>query len=528
MKSNMILSTLMIVFLGLTACAKPKAEKKEPQADPGNVITKVAMPPIMLQVFYRLPGQHAALKKALEPVTGPAIGFVWPHVESVQSLSVWVFEPPVSTPGKFTPPRFVTCIKGKATDWLYLAQLQSPEGKPIEFVKDSMQRIRGPEGSHPVYYLQDRGQFACLGSTEALASDAFGWPDPALPAGGFAMVHGHVPSLFSLSGQQDFTTAVDSLMALSGVTQQQMAKVRELFASLEDITLTFDLSPGLEWLSRLDLVWKQTPEFFHTPKKSRIPFSEHTLADLHLEFRDGRWMGIELWPLFEKETGLDLREQVKKFINDLQAIDFQLVRQDEGRLAARVVIDAPSQDEFLHGRMGELMKKLPEKDKFSVKSLPASPEVSVWEAAPTAAEDADVRSVVNQFFGGAVRVESSRSPGAIVWTFGQWPESGAPVAMPDDNQRAVWAMLPFFNMALPIIEEQDKSPQPRYTPYPTVPQDPWRISARFDTSKKALQLEGSMPLGAWLTSFKVHPELLKRMQNLNKPAPPATAPPSDL
>ncbi len=531
MKNTGIVAIFLTVLALGPGCSKAPAEKKEASgkpsgSDPGNVLRKVEMPKVMVQLHYRLPAQSDKLKAALAPLAGPTLPLIWPHLESVKSLSMWVFEPPASTPGTFTPPRFVLCLKGKATDWLYLGSLQTPDDKAISFVKDQMQSIRGPEGSHPVYYLLDRGAWACLGSTEALARDAFGWTAPKGSADGVVLLQGHVPSLFSMSAQKDFATAVDSLMALSGVTALQMAKVRELFASLEEVQLTFDLNQGLEWLTRLDLVWKESPGFFHAAQKSRIPFSERTLIDLHLEFREGKWMGVELWPLFQNEAGPDSRDKVQAFLGRLKAIDLQLVRQDEGRMAGRIVIDAPGQETFLLEAMEKLVAKLPEKDKYGVRSVEKTADAAIWEAVPTAAEDADVRGVVNTFFGGTMRIESRRSSDAVTWTFGQWPEA-APIATTDDNQRAVWAMLPFFNLVLPYVEEQKQAPPPRYTPYPSVPQDPWRVSARFDAPKKALVLEGSFPLGAWLLSAKEHPEILKRMETLKK-APAPTAPASDL
>ncbi len=524
----MFLVAALFAALLAPACSKPPAEKEDKDSRAGRkMVRQVKMPASMLQVHYRLPPRSGELKDALTPLAGPAVAMVWPHLEGLRSFSAWVFEPPTPTPGQMTPPKFVMCLSGKATDWLYVANLQSPEGAPVSFQKDKMQKIRGPEGSHPVYFLQDRGGQACLGSTEALARDALDWVQPEYPADGLLRIQGNVPQLFSMGQQKDFATALDSMMALSGVSDKQLQEFKQLFAGMETFSLDVDLGPKLASLVRLEMVWKDAPGFFAAPGKSRLPFTERTVADLHLEFDAGRWMGMDLWTVFEKETSEELRPKVQKFLNDLRSIDFQVAMVDGGRLAGRVEIRADGQEAFLMEAAEKLMKGAAGDEKYSVKELQKAGDVHTWEATPTAAEDADNRLVVNRLFGGALRFESRRAEGSVVWTLGAWPE-GTPAPLVDDNQRAVFAMLPFFNVVLPVIEEVNAVPEPRYKPYPTVPQDPWRLSVRFDPPKKAMTIETALPVGAWLRSVKDHPGILERMQKLDKAAPGKTAPPSDL
>jgi hypothetical protein len=523
----MFLVAALFASLVAPACSKPPDKEDKDSRAGRKMVRQVKMPASMLQLHYRLPPRSGELKTALTPLAGPAVAMVWPHLEGLRSFSAWVFEPPTPTPGQMTPPKFVMCLSGKATDWLYVANLQSPEGAPVSFQKDRMQKIRGPEGSHPVYFLQDRGGHACLGSTEALARDALDWVQPEFPADGLLRIQGNVPQLFSLGAQKDFASALDSMMALSGVTDKQLQEFKQFFAGMETFSLDVDLGPQLASLVRLEMTWKDAPGFFAAPGKSRIPFTDRTVADLHLEFDGGRWMGMELWPLFEQETSAELRPQVQKFLADLRSIDFQVAMVDGGRLASRVELRAEGQEAFLMEAAGKLMKAAAEEDKYSVKELEKSADVLAWEATPTAAEDASTRLVVNRLFGGAFRLESRKVPGGVVWTGGAWPE-GKPAPLVDDNQRVVFAMLPFFNLVLPVIEEVNGVPEPRFQSFPSVPQDPWRLSVRFDPAKKAMTIETALPVGAWLRSVKDYPGILERMQKLDSPAPGKAAPPSDL
>jgi len=535
MKTPKIFATMSILALLLSvSCGKPPKEKDSaagPGSGPGSgkVATRAVRPRAMLELHYRIPARLDELKKELTAVAGPAVGLIWPHLESLKGFSAWVFEPPDPTPGKLATPKFVLCITGKATDWLYLAQLQSPEGAPVAFVKDQVQKIKGPEGAHPVYFLLDKGGAACLGSTEALARDAHDWSAPALPSDGVVLLLGHVPSLFSLGAQQDFAAAMESMMALSGVTAKQLQEFKALFAGMEETRLQIDLGADLASLVRLDFVWKEAPAFFAAPGKSRLPFTGRTLFDLHLEFAGGRWMGIDLWPLFEAETAADLREKVKKFLTDLRSIDVQIALGDGGRIAHRIDLRADGQEAFLMEAAGKLQAGAGESDQFSVREVSRTDDLLVWEATPTAAAapNSDYRLIVERLFGGVYRFESRREKGGVVWTGGTWPEAPA-FDMPADNLRAVISLLPMVNLVLPLIEEKRQTPPPRFTPYPSVPPDPWRVSLRLDPAKKTMTIETSLPYGPWLRSMKTHPALLERLNQLQSPAPAKTAPPSDL
>jgi len=174
----------------------------------------------------------------------------------------------------------------------------------------------------------------------------------------------------------------------------------------------------------------------------------------------------------------------------------------------------------------KIMNNVSAEDKYSVKTVSKSDDLAVFEVTPTAAEEPHLRLVYDLLYGGHIRYESRREPGGVAWTFGQWADA-TPVAVPADNQRVVFAMMPFFNRTLPVFEEAFHKPEPRFTPYPTVPQDPWRFSVRFEPPKKSMVLEMAFPLGAWLKSALDHPEILRRLEALKAPAAPAT-PPSDL
>lgn len=531
---NPICSFLLLVAT-LLSCACSNRQDDPTGELPAwlNPRRQVRIPPAALQIHYRPPHRIDELKDALTPVAGSAVALVWPHLEGLRSFSVWVFEPPSPTPEPRARPDFVACLSGKITDWLYVGHLRTPEGTAVNFQKDRLWQIRIPWGPDPVHYLQDRGGRACLGSTESLTREALDWSAPAFPADGFLRVHGSAPSLVFLAKRVGLVATLKAWLPLSGAAASLAREFLEPFTGLETFSLDMNLGPELVSQVHLEMAWKDAPGFFSAPRGSRIPFTDRTMADLHLEFDRGRWFGLDLWPLIENELAEDLRPNVQKVLTHLQSIDVQWAMVDGGRLAQRVELRSEGQEDLMM-RASEWLMEASAMDedgnaneKSSVKELEKSADVHRWEYASTPAEDAGEREANNRLFGGTMLVECRKVNGGVVMTGGAaWPE-GKPAPLPDDNQHVVFSLLQFFNYMFPLADVYAGN-WPRFLGYPSVPRELWRLTVRFESPKKSMTIETTLPLGVFLRGLRKHPAFLKRLKFMLFPKPPAEAKPTDL
>ncbi len=520
-------------FLVPSACTKKKPDrKKEGAAQAAHTPDAAPVPPAALAFHYRLPGHHLALKKAIEPLAGPSIQFIWPHVESVQALSAWIFELPRPEPGKFTPPRFVVCLRGKATEWLYAGTLIKPEGGAVTFEKGKIVPVRGVRGAHDTYYLLDEGQHACLGSAETLVRDAMKWPAPGMKADGFLKAQVDIALLAEMARREEFAPLLASMRALWSLYRIDPDQVGRLVADMQALDMEMGMSAEVDLRVRYELSWKNPPSFLKKPVAGRIPLTARSLLDFHFELDQGRWMGIDVWPLIEAQNPPNeggFADKLKAFVQAVQGVDFQLAEGAGEQLAVRFVVTAPGQADFLFDMTRQVLEEFRKDETASVKAVSSQAGEEVWEVQPTAATDADVREFVNRYAGGKLAVSCRREGDAVVWTLGQWDAGAAPLPVPDANVRLSFSLLPFFNRFLPFVQARENAPEPRFVPYPSVERDPWTAFLTLHPERKAISAEGSMPLGAWLRGMQKHPEIIKYLQGSRKSEPPSKAKPaSDL
>lgn len=518
-----VFASMVLLIFSCSVKKESGAAGKKAQEQGARPSQTVQVPPAAVFLHYRLPKHHAALKKILEPLTGPSIQFVWPHVESVQSFSAWIFEMPKPVPGKFSAPRFVACLKGKATEWLYTGILSGPDGKTVTFEKDRVVPVAGPQGAHDTYYLMDRGQHACLGSTEALARDAMGWAEPSgWKADAFLKLRMDVSLLSEMFRDEAFAPMLASLKALWSLYRIDPDQAAKLVAAMDALDLELGMNEDVVIRQRYELSWKNPPAFLQKPRTDRIPFTAQTLIDLHFEMNGGRWMGIDVWPFIEaqnppREDGF--AGQLEAFVKALESVDFQLAS-DGSRVGARVVLSAPGQADFLVAMTRKMLDEAARGEKASVKPVPALGSEQAWEIHPTAETDSDVRDFLKRYAGGLLRLSCRQTEnGVISWTLGEFPEAGESRRDPEANARLSFSLIPFFNLFLPFMEEQSHASEPRFVPYPSVEQDPWMLELTLQPERRVISAEGRAPLGAWMRAMQKYPEIFRRIQKSSKDKP---------
>lgn len=491
-----------------------------------NASQEVQVPKAAIFLHYRLPEHHAALKKAIEPLTGPLIQFVWSHVESVQSFSVWIFEIPPPEPGKITPPKIAACLKGKATEWLYTGMLSRLDGKAVSFEKDQLVPVKGPPGAHDTYYLLDTGHHACLGSTEALAREAMRWPEPAMVAAdAFFKMRFDIGLLSEMAKNEAFAPMLESLRTLWLLYQIDANQVAKIMANMEAFELEMGMDTHVTIRQRYELLWKNAPSFLQKPKSDHIPFTKHTLLDVHFEMNSGQWMGFDVWPLIEAQNPPKIdgfSDQLKAFIFALQSVDFQLAAEGT-RVGARIVITAPGQADFLLKITQKMFETANRNETLSIKTNPDN----TWEIHPTTVTDTDVRVFLQRYTDGNLRLSYQQTGDRVTWTLGQWPDATTGTST-TSNVSVSFALLPFFNLFLPIMQENTNA-DVAFVPYPLVEQDPWTLHILLQPERKAIVAQGTTPLGAWLRAKQKYPAIFQYFQKKNQDTGTGkTKPESDL